>query len=951
MKGRRDTKNIMFLGTLLVVQILVFVLVLLSAYTVSNRIFDYTQESSKEQALRLSKDRMKERIESALVMIETEREQTLSEVHTLGEMTAAHVSAESYGDMGQQLTELQTTLSKSVYGQALQMLLYDTSARTTLLFADGTRENVTGQFEDLREMERFVWRSPYYQRVFRGTQVLYIFAEQEDLDTISKSRIHDMIHRTRYGEEGYVWVNEILNYDGGEHYAIRLIHPNLKETEGQYLSTETTDVSGGYSYRTELEGIKRDGEVFHTYYFKKMSDGTMTEKASYAKLYKPFNWIVATGDPFDTIFAYAEEQEESSRQMFADSARSIVIYFGLLFLADVAVIVLSNRRHKKKETLEAQMRADQNRKLFTVVAQHSNRTLYEFDLATGTTRPWSEVNEESDLFAHLYAGRYSEAAVEKNPWLLPDSLDAVKEFFAGIYDGVPDGNANVHLRLRNEEQRWYHFCYSTIFENEVPKTALISVEDTTERHAHELSYLRYAQTKGDTQENHLLEIECDLTGDLVESLSGQLLSEEEQRKARGEYSTLRREFLNLKFRYEDFVESSKYFSRENLLKLYAQGERKLNRDWKARFNDFTVHWLATEVVLVEDPYNGHVKASICMWDVTEERDEHQAILHRADYDVMTGLLRKDVGEARIRKHLEAKSAKGGILIALDLDDLKGINDVLGHRQGDRAISGIANTLKNHFRNDDVLVRAGGDEFIVFLPGAAKGIESVERSVSALTKKLSSIFVGEKDERRIHCSIGCAIQKQGDTFDTLFNRADKALYHVKRNGKNNFAFYIPEMEQADYIFRAKTVLSSRNDEKFDLPEVRQLIDSMIQFYQLVLSVNVSKNTYHMMEEVKDGVFARVPAFGSLDGFVELASKPVHADDLQGYLAKVSRDALAEAYERGETSVRHSFRFFHQGRYRWIECLIMFYLNDRKEVCDFTLLRWADGAEGEATGETP
>jgi len=126
----------------------------------------------------------------------------------------------------------------------------------------------------------------------------------------------------------------------------------------------------------------------------------------------------------------------------------------------------------------------------------------------------------------------------------------------------------------------------------------------------------------------------------------------------------------------------------------------------------------------------------------------------------------------------------------------------------------------------------------------------------------------------------------------------------------------------------------------LPELQYFLRSITRFYQLVLSVNLSSNTYDMMEEVEPGAFAQLLSFGALDGFVQLVSKPVYPDDLDAYFAHLSRNALLQARAGGAEHVRHSFRLLDQGEYRWIECMVIFYENDKGDVCDFTLLRWDD-----------
>ncbi len=442
--------------------------------------------------------------------------------------------------------------------------------------------------------------------------------------------------------------------------------------------------------------------------------------------------------------------------------------------------------------LRMQEKEKEQQQIFRIVSQHSNRTLYVYDLNTCMTRPWSEEDEKTDTLAHLYMGKYVCDELENTTDTLSDSVSDVKKFFEDIHGGVPSGEMKVHLKLSDGQLRWYHFKYSSILDGGRTKTALVSVEDITERHEHELAYLRHVQSIESGAEGNLLYVESCLICDQVENLAGLMLSEEE-RQMRCAHSVLGRLLLERKFEYEEAEESARYFSCENLLELYAQGQRQLRSVWKVRFLDGTTRWLDTEVVLMEEPYNGHVKAYIRMLDVTEEREEQLSIIQQAEYDAMTGLLRRGVGETKIRKYLAARTKPGGILIALDLDDLKGINDTLGHAYGDRAIIGIADALKKHFRKGDILVRAGGDEFLVFLPGAGGSVESVKASVDVLLRRLSNTSIGDAGGRTIHCSVGCAVElPDTDTFESLYQRADIALYHVKRNGKNHFAFFEPCM---------------------------------------------------------------------------------------------------------------------------------------------------------------
>lgn len=601
------------------------------------------------------------------------------------------------------------------------------------------------------------------------------------------------------------------------------------------------------------------------------------------------------------------------------------------------------REELEKELQRLKKQVQKNETIFQIVSNHSDHILYEYDVLTGRTCLWGKGDRKQDILAHLYKDSYQQDNVEKNQGILEESFADVKKFFSDIHGGVPSGEAKLHIRLENGQPRWYHFRYTNIFDRGKPVTALISVEDITSRHEQELVYQRYLQLLADDADKEILCIESNLTEDVVEKISGRLLKllPEDLHEINCVYSKLGDVLQGVGFQSEGENDVFEKLSLTNLKEAYETGERRLQMECQVYFNDGSLHWLETVTTLITDPYNGHLKVAIRVMDGTEAYEEQQQLVQRADYDAMTGLLQRDVGEKMIQKNLANKGTVGGILLVLDLDDLKGINDTLGHLYGDRALMSTSNVLKKHFRKDDIKARFGGDEFVVFLPEAGKSVAAVEKSLVTLLRKLSAITVGDDVEQSIHCSIGCAVEVPGeDTFESLMQRADTALYHVKRSSRNNYAFYTPEMEQADYVFRYKKLLSVPNDQTFAMNQLQAFLDSMILFYQLILSVNLGENTYYLMEEVEEGVFSSTPAVGILNDFVGVAGERVHPDDKAEYFRHLSREGLLHAYQEGRKTIHHHFRFLNENNYHWVECVVVFYLNEQGDLCDFTMLRWAD-----------
>ncbi len=136
-------------------------------------------------------------------------------------------------------------------------------------------------------------------------------ATKEEIETFAEELARKKIYSETHIDGTYMWVQKVLNYDGGDDYAIRLIHPNLSDTEGTLLSTNTVNEMGMKAYEEELEGVKRDGAVFLTYAFKKLKNEDVTKKVTYSLLYKRLDWIICQGVNLDDLNYYQEQAKEN----------------------------------------------------------------------------------------------------------------------------------------------------------------------------------------------------------------------------------------------------------------------------------------------------------------------------------------------------------------------------------------------------------------------------------------------------------------------------------------------------------------------------------------------------------------------------------------------------------------------------------------------------------------
>ncbi len=169
-------------------------------------------------------------------------------------------------------------------------------------------------------------------------------------------------------------------------------------------------------------------------------------------------------------------------------------------------------------------------------------------------------------------------------------------------------------------------------------------------------------------------------------------------------------------------------------------------------------------------------------------NELQSVRSESERDGLTGILNRRAFDRHLADLIACNTVKPQefALLMIDIDDFKRINDTYGHLTGDSVLVAVVNKCRQSVRGEDVLARYGGEEFAIILSGATlRNAVKKGRQICEAIATTRYLLEGmpSKETLSLTVSIGVSACRAGDAVAALVDRADKALYHAKKSGKN------------------------------------------------------------------------------------------------------------------------------------------------------------------------
>jgi diguanylate cyclase (GGDEF)-like protein/PAS domain S-box-containing protein len=214
----------------------------------------------------------------------------------------------------------------------------------------------------------------------------------------------------------------------------------------------------------------------------------------------------------------------------------------------------------------------------------------------------------------------------------------------------------------------------------------------------------------------------------------------------------------------------------------VSARKAVDRVWSMVCKDGQVKEIEFKLTFLDDG-----RVIVMLSDVTERKRTEEELAYKATHDLLTGLPNRMLFKDRFSVAIaQAQRAhKKLVVIFLDLDRFKEVNDTLGHDAGDGLLCAVGNRLIDLVRKTDTVARMGGDEFLLLLPDMGQ-VDDAIATAQKVQDVLQAPFIVEGQEILIGASMGIAIYPDdGTDVDSLVSHADKAMYEAKQGRRHSY----------------------------------------------------------------------------------------------------------------------------------------------------------------------
>lgn len=371
-------------------------------------------------------------------------------------------------------------------------------------------------------------------------------------------------------------------------------------------------------------------------------------------------------------------------------------------------------------------------------------------------------------------------------YISPINKEVITEFTNQFYSDLKERKDKTEFRMmiyREDQVACYEIKITHFYDaKKKPYQSIGMIYDVTEANEKKILLKKETKLRSIAMSDVIYFYEIDIMQDKI------VKDIENNQEMHYTYSDILAKFVQYGVAAEDQERVLEHCSIESMRESYRRGVNDFTVEYQRLQEDGSAYWAMNEIHLEEDSDTGALLAFMAVRDIDTKKKRELYLEKQAVFDTLTQIYNRNAGVRKINQKLDKLDEDiSSIFMILDLDFFKQLNDTLGHVIGDKALIDVASILKKHFRSDDVVCRLGGDEFVVFLQRCP--LDELDKIIGSLLRKLELHYEKDGLSADISASVGVSIAPiHGQTFDKLYEKADIALYNVKKTTRNTYAIY-------------------------------------------------------------------------------------------------------------------------------------------------------------------
>ena len=490
--------------------------------------------------------------------------------------------------------------------------------------------------------------------------------------------------------------------------------------------------------------------------------------------YRPIpanEWMLFNVVPAETVDAESEAIIQNGWFLFGLIAAVSLFFFGIiLFLARRSMLRMVDEQAREK------LNAERTR----IAIESTSISIWDYDLKTR-----SIIQTPSSIARHGFQPVIPDVpeSLIRCGFVHPDSHADFLALYAELFAGKPKTEGVFLVRTPDREGWWYeHIRYTNLFdESGKPYRAIGVSDDVTAECRARQSYERELVFQRVMEKNVIRTALVNVSMQTLERIRyNREYAVEKSETTLQEFSRRSADRVVNDPEVRDFFLN---LTPEVLEPRFRQGEKIIEFEYARHMSGQDSRFVRTSCHLVLEPVSKDLMAFFTMRDIEAERSKIRALSCAAERDSMTMLYNHQTTFHKIEQIFSEDPEAGHALFMIDIDNFKLVNDIFGHQTGDEVIHFFAAQLRRLFRSSDILGRIGGDEFLVLMRNTKQA--AVNKKCEELVSQLQYVCSKTDVTLSVSASIGVYVCSGKHALADIYDKADKALYTVKNQGKQDY----------------------------------------------------------------------------------------------------------------------------------------------------------------------